>query len=232
MELYKSAPGFDSGNRLIGWFVDEDYEERIQIEHRSAYHRRSEYYSAKSRHALYTTIRNVDYRATESRFFEALAGLLDQFPPSSAVRIVHPIVVLRRGQERAAELEEWLRPHKVRDGSAVVYQLSLLLDETRFETRQHLDFADAAEDLRHQLEPDYVLKVCQFCHFLMPFSDRGGTDYRHDQLYCLRDVPELLDEVIGSDSRFKEQLPLLEQDLTVDALHSCPAFTYRPTPRY
>jgi hypothetical protein len=225
--------------RLLGYFIDGDYREVVQIEYR---------YSPcldRPEFDLLTCIRGKEYFFTEYHFFIALAELLDQLPLTSAIMIPHRIVVLRSNIEEIAMLEEWLYPYEIRDGGdTVVYQLKLDLGDRRIETpKRHesgyleVAFDAAAERLRSELGSEIQLRVCHFCKYLVDYEENGGSDARHDLLYCLRDSfkdnPEAVDELLKAHPSWRSRKPLVAGGTPdMDALHSCSAFVYRETPRW
>ncbi len=224
--------------QMLGYFIDGDYKEIVQIEYR--------YAPCKQRPEfdLLTRIQGKEYYFTAHHFFSALADLLDQLPPTSVIVIPHRVVVLHNGAEEIAMLEEWLSPYEIRDtGGTVVYQLKLFLGNRCIETpkRHHgylvIDFLSAAELLRRELGSEIQLRICHFCKYLVDYEENGGTDGRHDLLYCLRDSfkddPEALDEIVKTYSSWRSRKPLVAKGTPdMDALHSCSAFVYRETPRW
>ncbi len=220
--------------RYLGYFLDGDYKENIQLEYRYAqYPRNSEF-------NLYTRIQDRDYQITDFKFFAALAELLDQLPITSAIVIPHRIMLLRNHSKEITTLEEWLYPFGNREaGGTVVYQLKLLAGDTWIETPRYTefgyevtDFGQAAEALRKRLGGEIQPQICYFCKYLVEYNDFGGTDYRHDQLYCFRDSPETLEELMMVYPILRKHESLLIRGTpNMDALHSCPAFIYRGTPR-
>jgi hypothetical protein len=215
--------------QLLGHFIDGDYKEIINIEYR---------YAFNSNFALYTRIHGHEYQITDHKFFGALAELLDQLPITSAIMIPHQIIVLHNGSEEIARLEEWLYPFE-EPTSTVVYQLKLFVSDGFVETPRYTDFGyavtdfgSAAEYLRKLLGDETRPEICYYCKYLVEYNDFGGTDYRHDQLYCFRDSPETLNELMKVYPTLKGLESLLAQGTPdMDALHSCAAFTYRETPR-
>jgi hypothetical protein len=113
-----------------------------------------------------------------------------------------------------------------------------MIEDSCIETPQRthgylvVDFGSAAEHLRRSLGDEIQLKICYCCKYLIEYNDFGGTDYRHDQLYCFRDNPETLDELMKAYPILRNHQSLLTRGTPdMDALHSCEAFVYRETPR-
>ena len=221
--------------QLLGYFVNGAYKGIVQIDYRYTRTAKSSVFD------IYTRIQGRDYHVTRHSFFGAIADLLDQLPVTSAVMIPHRIVILRNGKdEDTATLEEWLYPYEDRGiGDTVVYQLKLLVGDSSIETPRRTehgylvtDFGNAAEHLRRLLGDAIRLKICYFCRYLIEYNDYGGTDYRHDQLYCFRDSLDVLDELMKTYPILRGRESLLARGTPdMDALHSCAAFTYRETPR-
>jgi hypothetical protein len=100
-----------------------------------------------------------------------------------------------------------------------------------YETQKHTSFGAAAEELR-ELVAKLRLHICYFCKNLIEYNEYGGTDYRHDQLYCLRDSPEILAKIMKAYPKLKGYEQLLAQGIPdMDAIHSCSAFVYSKSPR-
>jgi len=113
-----------------------------------------------------------------------------------------------------------------------MYKLRLALSKSPVETQRHTTFGKAAEEFRRILGNELHLHVCYYCKFLVEYNEYGGTDYRHDQLYCLRDNSAYLDEIMQAYPRLRGHEPLLSYGTPeMDALHSCSAFAYRNLPR-
>ncbi len=219
--------------RLLGHFIDGDYKEIVQLEYRYDPCKEDREWN------LFTRIRGQEYYLTAYKFFGALAELLDQLPVTSAIVIPHREVILNRGTEEIATLEEWLSPYEIRPaGGIVVYQLKLLVGERSFETPKRSkngylvsDFGRAADLLRASLGSEIQLRICYFCRYLVEYED-GGTDDRHDMYFCFRDVfpgkPEKVDELLANYPAWRSRGSWVKQGMAdVDALHSCAAFTYR-----
>jgi hypothetical protein len=180
---------------------------------------------------LYTHFQGSDHHVTDIKFFGAVSRLLDRLPLTSAIVIPHRIIIVLKTGEEFTTLEEWLFPFEEPTGT-VVYQLKLVAKNSIIETQQHYSFGSAAEELRTLLKDDIQIKVCYFCKYLVEYNDFGGTDYRHDQLYCFRDSPETLDPLMHAYPRLRNHEDLLAHGTPdMDALHSCAAFTYRATLR-
>lgn len=224
--------------RYLGYFIDGDYKEPIQIEYR---------YAVGSEFRFYTRIKSQDYRIADGKFFGALAALLDKLPETSAIVLPHQVVALSDISEEIVILEEWLYPYKVRDSDTIVYQLKLLHNSQCIETPRYTDagyavtdFGSAAEMLRKRIGKGLQLKICYFCQYLIGEAFYGGTDYRHDQLYCMRDrleefdeLDKLLNTLPNPKSQRDEILSLLMWCTSnMDALHSCSAFVYREASRF
>ncbi len=221
--------------QFLGYFIEDEYKEIVQIEYR---------YTPGGGFDLCTHIRGRDYRITEHKFFSAMAELLDRLPLTSTLVISHQIVMAYPDSaEEKATLEEWLFPFGgEKPTGTVVYQLKLLAGGRRIETSRYTssgypvtDFGAAAEELRRNMGSDIRPKICYFCKYLIEYNDFGGTDYRHDQLYCFRDSPETLVELMKMhpdlrNLRTSESL-LTQGTPDMDAVHSCSAFIYRDTPR-
>jgi hypothetical protein len=218
--------------KLLGYYVDGDHREIIQIEYR---------YSAGNGFTLFTRIQNQDYSFEDKKFFGAMSELLDRLPITSVIVIIHHVIVSHNGESEIVALEEWLRPYKIRNTGTVLYQLKFPFENDFIETEQYTEFggffgnhnySSPAEELRARLGGDVHLRACYYCRYLVDYNDYGGTDYRHDQLYCFRDAPEAL-------GKFEETRPkqdgreqwLSQGTPDMDALHSCSAFVYRKTPR-
>lgn len=217
--------------RLLGHYINGDYKEIIQIEYR---------YAPKDGFSLYTQIQGHEYQFSEHKFFGVMAGLLDQLPISSSLVISHQVIVLKNDVEKIGMLEEWLSPYEgSKPTDTVVYQLKLLIEDDHFETSKYttsgyarIDFGSVAEDLRNLLGIELKLKVCYFCKYLVEYNDFGGTDYRHDQLFCFRDSPETLSKIMEVYPTLGKHKSLLDRGTPdMDALHSCDAFTYREQSR-
>jgi hypothetical protein len=157
--------------------------------------------------------------------------------------IPHRIVALDKKVEKIVTLEEWLYPYEIRERDTVVYQLKLLMGDRCIETpkRHHgylvSDFYSAAELLRGELDSEIYLRICYFCKYLVDYEENGGTDGRHDLLYCLRDSfrdnLEALEELLKTYPTARSRGPLVAKGTPdMDALHSCSAFVYRETPRW
>lgn len=225
--------------KLLGYFIDGDYKEVVQIEYRYApCKQRAEF-------DLYTRIRGQEYDLTNYHFFGTLADLLDQLPLTSAIVIPHHVVISRNDAEEITTLEEWLYPYEMRDtGGTVVYQLKLFVGDRCIETPKRkesgylvIDFLSAAELLRRELGSEIQLRICHFCKYLVDYEENGGSDGRHDLLYCLRDSfkdnPEAVDELIKAYPSWRTRKPLVAKGTPdMDALHGCSAFVYRETPRW
>jgi len=212
---------FPTDNRVArhysAWFVDRDYKELIEIEYR---------YHFQGQFDLQANIRGIEYRFSDPVFFEALAQLLDNLPKSSSIGIMHHITLT---DKTFAILEEWVYPFKEPNSQTVVYQLRLIIDSKVIETEQQWDFGTAAEQLRGKLGHDPYPRICYFCKYLIDDNEHGGTDLRHDQLYCFRDAPSILDQVmVVYPENLDNVRHLLSQGTAdMDATHSCSAFTYR-----
>ncbi|MCP4124640.1 MAG: hypothetical protein GY751_23095 [Bacteroidetes bacterium] len=219
--------------RILGNYMDGKYKESIEIEYR--YTR----YADRSEWVLYTSIVGKEYRITDGKYFGAFATLLDQLPLTSVIMIPHQITISRNGVKEVVVLEEWLFPFEDRDaGNTVVYQLALPLGDNYYKTPKRLhgylviDFRTATECLRVQLGDGICLHLCYFCKFLIEYNDFGGTDYRHDQLYCFRDDLEAFEQLLTVYPILRDNESLLDHGLPdMNALHSCSAFEYRKEPR-
>ncbi len=180
---------------------------------------------------LFTKIAGRDYVIHELHYFVALGELLDLLPLSSSIMIQHQIIVINNGTEEIATLEEWLFPYEPRGTGTVVYQLKLFFQDKLIESARHPDFAGAAEDIRKQSGEGIQIKTCYFCRFLIEDNDYGGTDLRHDALYCFRDKPDLLKEAMEVYPTLRKKgkgALYLEATPNMDALHSCSVFEYLP----
>jgi hypothetical protein len=210
---------------LDGYFIDGDYRESIQIEYRYEHNNRNNVFS------FYTSIRQIVYQEVDYKFFGGLALILDQLPETSAIMIPHRVSILRENIKSVVVLEEWLYPFKEPTGT-VVYQLKLLIKDNPIETKRHFAFGSAAEELRKRLADDIRICICYFCKNLVEYNESGGTDYRHDQLYCFRDNEVTLHELLKVYPKLRGYESLLMQGTPdMDAIHSCAAFVYRESPR-
>ncbi len=221
--------------RYLGYFLDGDYKEAIQIEYR--YAPCGQY----SLFDLYTCIRGQAYYLREEPcFWQAVADLFEQLPLSSTIVVPHQVVVSNKGTLQIAMLEEqwYLAPPP---GGDVAYQLRLFVNDHCFETPSRpsgfpaTDFSIAAETLRREIPDEWVVQVCYFCKYLVECERNGGTDDRHDLLYCFRDsflgreeeLERLLKTAYPTAQTRYTLLPQATPDM--DALHSCSAFVYRET---
>lgn len=213
----------------LGYFVNDGYKELIQIEYR---------YARNYGFDFYVNIRNKPYITNACHFFGGLAKILDQLPPTSALVILHKIPIIRKSVEEIATLEEWLFPFSEAEKptNTIVYQLKLFTEdgfyvETPKKTEHGysvIDFGCAAEYLRRLIGEAIQIKICYFCFNLLEYNDNGGTDCRHDKLYCFRDSPEVLNLILGSRLTSEEiEISLLQGIADMSALHSCMAFVYR-----
>lgn len=211
------------GRYLFGKYQDGDYEEPMILEYRYLYNKGFD---------ISTHIKNKEYRPFGTKFFDAMADLLDQVPLTASVTFWHSLFVAHKGIKKRVDLEEWLFPYDIRGTGTVLYKLRLPFDETYIETQRHTSFGKAAEELRGQLGDDRHLLACYYCQYLVEYNEYGGTDYRHDQLYCFRDSRETLAELMKSYPKLygKEQL-LSHGTPDMDALHTCSTFAYRSSPR-
>jgi hypothetical protein len=203
---------------LSAYFIDEEMRELIQIEYR---------YEPGVGFDLYTQIQNKIYQFKASRFFYILSDLLDQLPATSSLVIPHQIIgVDNEENETVITVEEKLYPFIEQDRQTVIYQLKVSINGLVIETSKNYSFDTVADEIRKELEGKYRLKMCAFCKYLLQENYDGGTDYRHDQLYCFRDYPDLLDELLLMSVRSRWHSSLLSKAMSdVDAFHSCSAFT-------
>lgn len=219
----KTNASEQTARQLFGYYLTNNYKEFIQIEYR---------YAANVGFDLFTRIQNRDYRFQSNKFFDALSMLLDQLPNTSSIIIQHKVLLSHKKTSTIVALEEWLFPFEVKGSGTVVYKLKLLINRSNIETKKHLDFGSAAEELRRQLAPHGQLSICYYCKYLVEYNEYGGTDYRHDQLYCFRDNAQTLNLLMKSYPKLSGCETLLSEGLpNVDSMHSCSAFVYSPVPR-
>ena len=223
-----------TARRFLGYFRHGDHKELIQLEYRYARH------EGYSEWLLHTLIQGRQYLISSYKFFEALSELLGQLPLGSVIVLPHQIIISRGNLQELGTLEEWLYPPGDREVTeTVVYQLRLLVGSQCIETSRYTEYGYqvsdlglALEQLHSRLPCDVCLRICYFCEFLVEYNDFGGTDYRHDQLYCYRDNPDVLEEVRKAYPVLRDCAALLLQGTPdMDALHSCSAFMYRDRPR-
>ncbi len=216
---------------LKGHFVGPEGREPIQIEYRFLDHESCE---------IYTVIKGRVFHAREKKFFSVISDLLDTLPPNSSIVISHTIPIKNKGKTREfALLEEWLYPYHIKNSDTVVYKLKLTVDNVVYETKPNTAFGGSQgvdggvlEQLRNLTQGKVDIQVCYFCKFLIEYNEYGGTDYRHDQLYCFRERPALLHKIDEVYPRLKGQEDILGQTVhNISALHSCDAFELNPKPR-
>ena len=224
MKSLKKDPSSQVARHHVGYYINDGYREVIQVEYR---------YGQYVGFMFRVKIQNKEYKSESAKYFDALSNILDQLPLTSAIVLFHKVIIVSEDSHMISDLEEWLYPYSVRDSGTVVYKLRLYIDQKRIETQKHLDFGNAAEDLRTQLGPSYKLQACYFCKYLIEYNEFGGTDYRHDQTYCFRDHLEDYEFLMLYYPNLygKESLLGLKGIPNMDALHSCSSFTYRVEPR-
>jgi hypothetical protein len=215
---------------LVGQFHNLDLNEPIQIEYR---------YVPNVGFDLFTRIQNHDYSLSGAKYFDVMSELLDQLPLSSKIVIQHWVMIHAAEKREIVGLEEHMYPYEVRNAATVVYQLKLTYQGTAYETHRSTAFGGSGgtlggvlEELRRIMGQDFVLGICYFCEKLIDINTFGGTDYRHDQLYCLRDTPQALAEIGRSYPKLRDQESLVSVGTRdMSALHGCSAFSYAGTPR-
>jgi hypothetical protein len=225
--------------QLFGDVLLHEGRETLQIEYR---------YQQYSDHSWWDVIARIgeqEFRISDFKFFCAVAALLNQLPDDCCLVIPHRVLVSWGNAVQIASLEEWLYPYledRTRGGEAggtVVYQLKLVMDNGTIQTsvldqfgHKVIDIGSAMEQLRRQLSEDVRVQICYFCKYLIEYNDYGGTDYRHDQLYCFRDTPDVLEQVmeVYPILRNHEHL-LLHGTNDMDSFHGCPSFSYRSSAR-
>ena len=224
--------------QLLGYVIQDTQRHVAQVEYRY------QQLSDRSQWDVVARIGDREYRKSEVKFFHILADILSELPDGSYLVIPHNVLVLHDDVLQIAVLEEQLRAFNDNQefggeaGGTVVYQLRLLLGDRKVETAlTHrgyavTDLGVAMEDLRRKLGDDTQIRVCYFCRYLVEYNDVGGTDYRHDQLHCFRDAPNVLNELMLYYPVLREHESLLSQGTSnMDAFHSCPSFLYRGNPR-
>ena len=131
-----------------------------------------------------------------------------------------------------ALLEEWLYSYDIKNTGTVLYKLRLKVDDKIYETEPSTDFGGtqggtggALVQLQNLTQNELEMPVCYFCDLLIEYNEFGGTDYRHDQLYCFRGKAQLLDEINKVYPHLYGQEDILQQATQhLSALHSCDAF--------
>lgn len=207
---------------LQAYFIHNNEMNRIQIEYRYVY---------KVGFDLLTTIQGKTFQFSELKFFSVLSNLLDQLPQNSMLMIPHQVAIVNLDEhtESTVTLEEWLYPYEEKDNGTVVYQLKLSFNGVSVETALSTAFSVVVRDMQRRLGDKFQIKVCWFCKYLVEEIYYGGTDSRHDQLYCFRDRPDLLTTVLNTSPRLYARDPLLAKATPdMSALHSCSAFIYSP----
>lgn len=221
----------ESYHLLKGYFVDSESKEPIQLEYR--------FLNSKSCE-IYSLIKDQIFHAKGENFFGVTSDLLDNLPPTSSMVFNHTIPVKKKGKTREfALLEEWLYPYQIKNSGTIVYKLKLNVDNISYETKPSTDFGGAQgihggalEQLRNLTKDQLDIHVCYFCNFFIEYNEYGGTDYRHDQLYCFREKPHLLLKINEVYPNLQGQEDVLEQTIhNMSALHSCDAFELNPKPR-
>lgn len=215
---------------LDGSFINDEYEEPIQIEYR---------YSSQTGFDISTRIQNHGYYLSGQKYFDVMSELLDQLPVSSKIIIRHSVMVYKMNKKEIVELEEHLHPYKIRNSATVVYQVKLFYDGIDYQTHPTTEFGGtggtrggALEELRSLIDGKFILGVCYFCQYLVGHNPYGGTDYRHDQLYCFRDTPDVFRELEKRYPQTKELEELLSAGTAnVSSLHGCSSFSYQARPR-
>ncbi|MFZ1506331.1 MAG: hypothetical protein WAV74_06045 [Anaerolineae bacterium] len=221
--------------QLLGYVVSDLQREIVQIEHRYSQ------LSDRSQWDAMVCIGNREFRWSEVKFFHILSDVLNELPDGSYLVIPHNVLVSHDGILQIAMLEERLYPYYEdrtpggESGGTVVYQLKLSLDDAYVETAASTQFGyavtdlgGAMEQLRRQLPERTRLRICYFCKYFIEYNDFGGTDDRHDQLYCFRDAPDVLKQLMAVYPVLREHEYLLLQGIRdMDAFHSCPLFSYR-----
>ena len=109
-----------------------------------------------------------------------------------------------------------------------IHQLKLEVGDFHAQTQSHPYFVGAREDLREKLKDNRTVKISAYCKYLIEFNPTGETDERHDLLYCFRDVPDLIEQVMAVyPARVGYAVKIYTPALPdVDAFHSCPFFIY------
>jgi hypothetical protein len=215
---------------LIGHFVHDNHKVPIQVEYRLL---------NPTTWEIYSRIAGSVFYKKGTRFFELIADLLDSLPESSSIVFNHAVPVLMNGERSFATLEEWIFPYEVKNSGTVMYKLKLIFADKVYETQTSNDFGGvqgvkggALEQLRELTKDKFSILVCYFCSFLIEYNEDGGTDYRHDQLYCFRDAPQLLQLIEKVYPRLRGQEHILDKVVpNISSLHSCDAFTHRPDVR-
>jgi len=221
--------------QLLGYVVSDLQREIVQIEYRYSQ------LSDRSQWDAVVCIGNREFRWSEVKFFHILSNVLNELPDASYLVIPHNVLVSHDGILKIAVLEERLHPYYEdrtpggESGGTVVYQLKLSLDDVYVETTASTQFGFAVSDLggameqlRRQLPERIQLRICYFCKYFIEYNDFGGTDDRHDQLYCFRDAPDVLKQLMTVYPVLRDHEYLLLQGIRdMDAFHSCPLFSYR-----
>jgi hypothetical protein len=175
---------------------------------------------------LHTNIRGMVYHIFESKFMYALGELLSSLPSDSSFLIPHEILINDSGTDRLIHLLERIFPYGTGQNVDVSYQLTLSFDGYEYSTSSSPDAMSGLEWLASQLGSATYFKVCGFCDFMFEDGMYGGTDNRHDLMYCFRDRPEVLDE-LRSMPRKSPSFPHLLLNVALqdlDLFHSCAAF--------
>jgi hypothetical protein len=215
---------------LIGHYIDNGYEELIQIEYR---------YASQTGFDISTRIQNHDYHLSGKKYFDVISELLDKLPISCKIIIHHHLVMQTGDKKEIVELDEHLHPYDVRNAATVLYQISLFYGGKIYETNLSSGFGGtggtrggALEELRNLIGNGFILNICYFCKYLIDVNKYGGTDYRHDQLYCLRDNPDVLTKIESLYPQLDDADDLLNiGTANMSALHSCSSFSYQTKPR-
>ena len=175
---------------------------------------------------LDTKIRGIQYHIFETKFMYVLEELFNNLPPDAYFLIPHEILMYRDGMDRLVQLVERVSPYKTSQNIDVGYQLLLSIDGQEYSTKSIPDAMSALEWLTSQIGLNTYFKVCGLCDFMFEDGMYGGTDGRHDLMYCFRDHPEVLDKLI-SIPRKSPSFPHLLLNLAlqdIDLFHSCSAF--------
>ena len=215
---------------LVGLFINADYEEPIQIEYR---------YDSRTGFNIFTRIQNRDYYLSGNRYFDVMSELLDQLPASSKIIIHHRVFLHKEGKKEIVELEEHLYPYEIRNTATVMYQIKFSYQGKVYETHPSSEFGGSSgtrggvlEELRSMIDGNFVLGVCYFCRYLVDVNMYGGTDYRHDQLYCFRDKQDALIEIEKKYPRLFGLEDLVNTGTAnMSSLHGCASFSYQAKPR-
>lgn len=175
---------------------------------------------------LHTKIRGTEYHFFEMKFMNILQVLIENLPPDASLTLSHQLLLHQNGADRVVQLDECIQGYRTGKNVDAGYQFALTVDGQTYATTLTPDASFALDELVSQIGENVYFKICGFCDYMYEDGMYGGTDDRHDLMYCFRDHPDVLNK-IRSMMRKTPSFPMTLFDIAlqdVDLLHSCSAF--------